>query len=285
MLKRLRSLSVLVVIAGGLTAAPAIAEDHATADTVVATVDGTEITLGHMITLRAGLPAQFASLPTEILYQGILDQLIQQAILVNSFEGEMSKRGKLALENERRAVISSEILDQIGGDAVTEEAVQAAYDLQYLQAAAETEYRAAHILVETQEKAAELSEMLKNGADFATLARENSTGPSGPSGGELGWFTADLMVQPFSDAVKTMEIGQISDPVQTQFGWHVIALNETRSKDRPALDVVRPEIEDAIRQEATDARIAQLSETVVIDRTTGDALDPALLDQNELLDD
>lgn len=102
MLHRLRPLPLALALGLGLGAAPALAEEEApNADTVVATVDGNEITLGHMIVLRAGLPAQLSQLPPAVLYKGILDQLIQQAIMENNFEGELSKAAKLSLENER----------------------------------------------------------------------------------------------------------------------------------------------------------------------------------------
>ncbi|MAO27060.1 MAG: peptidylprolyl isomerase [Roseovarius sp.] len=286
MLHRLRPLPLALALGLGLGAAPALAEEEApNADTVVATVDGNEITLGHMIVLRAGLPAQLSQLPPAVLYKGILDQLIQQAIMENNFEGELSKAAKLSLENERRALIAGETINRVANVALTEEALQKVYEDTYMTAEAQTEFNAAHILVETEEEAKALIEELNGGADFSALAKEKSTGPSGPNGGELDWFAGDMMVEPFAEAVAKMEKGAISEPVQTQFGWHVIKLNDTRTKERPELEEVRAELEEVVRQQAIDAYMTDLSEGAKVDREAGDALDPEILLQTDLLEE
>ncbi|MCP5038541.1 MAG: peptidylprolyl isomerase, partial [Rhodobacteraceae bacterium] len=200
------------------TVLPALAED-VTAATVLANVNGQDITIGHMIATRLALPDQYQSLPDSVLFEGILEQLIQQTVLSQA-AGELSSRAQIQLENERRALIAGEKLDAVMAEAVTEDALQAAYDAAYADAAPEAEYNASHILVETEEEAAGLIVMLEEGGDFAALAAEHSTGPSGPNGGELGWFGLGMMVKPFEDAVLTLEVGQVSAPVQTQFGWH-----------------------------------------------------------------
>ncbi|QYX57036.1 peptidylprolyl isomerase [Roseovarius sp. SCSIO 43702] len=285
MLNQIRPIALGLFLASGMAITPALAEDTPTADTVVATVGDAEITLGHMIVLRAGLPPQVAQLPAQTLYEAILDQLIQQAILEQSFEGELSKAAALTLENERRAIIAGELLGRIGENAVTDEAVETAYKEDFVDAQKPTEYKAAHILVETEDKAKELLEELEGGADFADLAREHSTGPSGPNGGELGWFTADMMVEPFGTTVSEMEPGTISEPVETQFGWHVVKLEDTRTQDTPPLDAVRSQIEGKLRQKAVEDRIAEISKDMDVDRATGDALDPSVLDQIDLLEE
>ncbi|RKF13447.1 peptidylprolyl isomerase [Roseovarius spongiae] len=278
------ALSALIAIAP-LAAGAADAEDAPDASTVVASVNGTDITLGHMIALRAGLPAQFAQVPPEVLYKGILDQLIQQTLLEQNMEGDLSLAGRLALDNERRAVAASQEIGRITESALSDAAIKAAFDAKYAEAPDVTEYSAAHILVETKEEAEKLIAELEDGADFAELAKEHSTGPSGPSGGALGWFSAGMMVEEFQDAVEGMEPGEVSDPVQTQFGWHVIKLNETRTKDRPELDDVRDEIEEQVRQDALNTYVEGLLEESEVDRETGDAIDPELLNQYELLED
>lgn len=266
-------------------AAPAWAEEAPTADTVVATVNGTEITLGHMIALRSGLPAQFAQLPAEVLYQGILDQLVQQTLLQQAEEGDLTKRRALLIENEERALYADQALDGVRAEAVTDAAVDAAYEAQYLDVEAPIEYNAAHILVETEAEAQALVEELAGGANFAALAREHSTGPSGPNGGDLGWFSADMMVEPFQDAVEKLEPGTVSGPVQTQFGWHVIRLAETREADSPPLDDVRLELEEQLLQDAVAAHVADLMAAAEVDRRTGDVLDPSVLDNYDLLEE
>ena len=289
MFNRLKPIITSAMLIGALGASPLLAEgdsgDAPTADTVVATVAGTDITLGHMLTLRAGLPEQFAQVPADVLYPGILDQLIQQTLLADSLDGDLSRRAVLSLENERRALIAAEEMAVISEAAVTDEAVQTYFDENFLNGEAITEYKAAHILVETEEEAAALVEELKGGADFAALAEEHSTGPSGPSGGQLGWFSEGMMVEPFQVAVEGMEAGSVGDPVQTQFGWHVIKLEETRAKDAPKLEDVRAEIEDALRQQAITQAITKLQDDNDVDRTAGDAMDPEVLNQLDLLDE
>ncbi|RBI77580.1 peptidylprolyl isomerase [Roseovarius sp. TE539] len=286
MLERLKSLPVTAIAALAFAALPANAQDESTpdADTVVATVDGTDITLGHMIALRSSLPQQYDQLPPEVLFDGILNQLVQQTLLSQSFEGEISRRGQLMLENERRATVSSEILAGVAERAVTEEAVQDAYEAQYANADQKTEYKAAHILVETEEEAASLIEELRDGADFAALAKEHSTGPSSAGGGDLGWFATGTMVAPFEEAVADLEPGTISDPVKTQFGWHVIRLNETRMQETPELGEVRADLEQQIRETAIEAHVAELREPADIDQIGDGEIDPALISQFDLLE-
>ena len=189
------------------------------------------------------------------------------------------------LENERRATISSEILADVVDREVTDEAVENAYEESYANAEPETEYKAAHILVETEAEAADLVADLEGGADFAALAQEHSTGPSGTSGGDLGWFAAGTMVEAFQEAVDALEPGQISGPVQTQFGWHVIRLDETRAKERPALQEVRGEIVQQLRDAAIEAHVAKLSDPADIDRVEPSEIDPAVIGRTGLLDD
>lgn len=285
MFDRLKPIAVSVMLMGAVGAAPVAADEAVNADTVVATVGGTDITLGHMLTLRLALPEQLANAPAEVLFPGILEQLIQQTLLADAHGGELSKRSALSLDNERRALIATDEMAAIAETAVTDEAVQSYFDENFMNGEEVTEYKAAHILVETEEEAQKLVDELKGGADFSTLAEEHSTGPSGPSGGQLGWFSEGMMVEPFQVAVAEMEADSISDPVQTDFGWHVIKLEETRIKDAPKLEDVRDEIENALRQKAIQDAIAELQEKGDIKRTAGDAMDPSVLDQLDLLDE
>lgn len=138
--------------------------------------------------------------------------------------------------------------------------------------------------METQEEAAALVTDLEGGADFAELAKEKSTGPSGPRGGELGWFGAGAMVPPFEEAVVALDVGAISAPVQTQFGWHVIKLNETRIKDAPTLDQVRGELSENVQASAIESRIEALTETAEIVRPELEGIDPTILNDMSLLE-
>ncbi|SMC60848.1 peptidylprolyl isomerase [Primorskyibacter flagellatus] len=281
--KHLTKLSTIALIC--MMGMPLQAQDTPSADTVVATVNGTEITLGHMIMVRATLPEQYQQMPADALFDGILEQLVQQETLAQSDDATETRRVKIALDNERRTLLASEVIEMAATDAVTDEALQSAYDAKYVGAEMGDEFNAAHILVETEEEAAALVEELNGGADFAELARENSTGPSGPNGGELGWFSAGMMVEPFQAAVEGMENGTISDPVQTQFGWHVIKLIETRTKSAPELDAVREELSGTIQRAAVEAKIAELVDAAEITRTDKAELDTEALNDLSLLED
>lgn len=271
--------AAMVAMAGFV--APAAAQ---TAETVVATVNGRDITLGHMIALRDRLPAQYQSLADEVLFQGILDQLVQQSVLEQSVEDSISLRDRLSLENDRRGYLSAVALREVVGGAVTDAALQTAYDERFKAAAPQTEYSAAHILVESAEMAADLKAQIEGGADFAELARAHSTDSgSGQRGGDLGWFGLGQMVKPFEDAVVTLAPGQMSDPVQTQFGWHIVRLNETRIAEVPSLDEMRDELAATVEREAVDAHIAALTAAAQISRP-GEGIDPATLRDLTLLE-
>jgi peptidyl-prolyl cis-trans isomerase C len=281
----------IAALAGPLCLAlalPAQAQTEAppvTADTVVATVNGTDITLGHMLVLRARLPQQYQSLPAEALFSGILEQLIQQEVL-RSQGGEVSRVGRLMLENEERTLRAVEAAERIGADSVTEEAIAAAYAESFGTQEPGTEYNAAHILVETEAEAQAIVAELEGGADFATIARERSKDPgSGAQGGDLGWFGAGMMVQPFEEAVAALEPGAVSAPVETQFGWHVIRLTETRPVPVPTLEEVRDQIAGELEQAAIEAGIAELQESADITQIEPGSIDPAVIGNIDLLEE
>jgi len=270
--------------AGLVLSTPLLAQDAPSAEMIVATVGETEITLGHMLSLRAGLPQQYDQVPPEVLFKGVLDQLVQQTLLMKAHEGDPSLAAQMQLDNERRAILAADVAENVLNDVLTDAALQEAFEARYADADPETEYKAAHILVETEAEAKKLIEEIEGGANFASLAQEHSTGPSGPSGGDLGWFGDGVMVPEFFDAVAALGEGGVSAPVQTQFGWHVIQLKETRIKERPALDEVREELAGELRQAAFDAYIAELEAESSVARDAGDALDPALINQTDLLE-
>lgn len=274
------SLAVLLITCAG----SAFADGHEPdANKVVATVNGTDITLGHMIVLKQRLPQQYQQLPGDVLFEGILDQLVQQTLLGEQVD-TLSNGSKLTLENEERALRASDEIRTVVSAATSDEAMQAAYDAVYGNAEPEEEYNASHILVETEEEAMALLAELEGGADFAELAKEKSTGPSGPGGGSLGWFGKGAMVAPFEEAVLAAEVGAVAGPVQTQFGWHVIKLNEKRIKDAPALDEVRGQLVDDASRAAIEARVEELTAGAEVTRLTATDIDPALLENIELLE-
>ena len=181
--------------------------------------------------------------------------------------------------------MAAQVIEDIVDDAVTDEAVQALYEETYLQGEPTEEFNASHILVATQEEAAAIAEDVRGGADFATVAQEKSTGPSGPNGGQLGWFGPGMMVPEFQTAVEGMEIGAISDPVQTQFGWHVIKLNEKRVQAAPELASVREELEATLSQDAVSQRIDELTASADVTRTAKEEVDTSVLSNLGLLEE
>ena len=159
MMKHLLSLPALGLVAA--MALPAAAQDAAK---VVATVNGTDITIGHMIVARATLPQQFQELPDEVLFNGILEQLVQQTLLAQSFEGDLPNRAQLSLENETRSLTAGEALEEVFASALNPVAVQSAYEARFEGAEAVKEYNASHILLETEEAALAVKEEIETGA-------------------------------------------------------------------------------------------------------------------------
>jgi len=267
-------------------ALPASAQETPSADDIVATVNGVDITLGQMIIARAELPPQYQQLEDDVIFEGVLDQLIQQQVLVATLEGPDPTRVRVALENERRLLLAGEVVQGIVTEAVTDEAVQAFYDENVGSVEPAVEYNASHILVETIEEAQSVLTRLEEGETFEDLAMELSTDPgSGANGGSLGWFGAGMMVEPFETAVTGLEVGETSEPVETQFGFHIITLIETRDQEAPALETVRAEIEAALREEAIQGRLTELTEAADIVRPEEAEFDPALLLELRVLRD
>jgi len=274
------TLLTAALIAAPWLSAPAFAQSEG-ADTVVATVDGQEITLGQMIVMKQSVqdPAM-ANLPDQALWDMMLDQLIRQTAVAASAEETAGVRAQLELL--RRNTLATAAVTQVAEAEPTQDELQAAYDRLFAEAEAVREYNAAHILVETEEEAKEVKAELDGGAEFGALAEERSTGPSGPNQGDLGWFAADQMVPPFAEAVAAMEPGGVSDPVQTEFGWHVIKLNETRMREAPPLAEVREQIAQLVRREKVEAEIARLVDGAEVQKTEG--IDPARLNETDLLE-
>ena len=263
MLKGLTFLPSLVLAAS--LAMPIASAAAPQSETVVARVNGEEITLGHVIIARQTLPQQYQQLPNDVLYDAIVKQLVQQTALKQSLQGPTPQLVELSLENERRSLLAGEAIDRVMQDAATEDDVRTAYETRYADGFGGTEYNASHILVESKEDALDIKDQLDSGADFAEMAKEKSTGPSGPNGGSLGWFGEGRMVPEFEEAVKSLEPGQISDPVATQFGWHLIQLSDKRQQSAPELDAVRGELEAELREEAVGKRVVELVEAAEVE--------------------
>lgn len=255
----------------------------ATADTVVATVGDVEITLGEMIITRAQLPQQYQQLPASVLFQGVLDQLIEQQLLADSL-AEVPGRVEYALRNERRTLLAGEIINEVTSSAASEEALQEAYEARFADSDPKTEYNASHLLVETEEEALAARTRIEEDEAFEAVARDVSTGPTGPNGGNLGWFGAGQMVTEFEDAVMNMDVGDLAGPVQTQFGWHVIKLNEKRIADVPPLDDLRRELTAELQEGAIQTKLEELREAADVVTPEEGAFDPEILTDLSLLE-
>ncbi len=283
---QIRTKIMASAVALALLAGSAVADGHAemTADTVVASVNGSDITLGQLIMLRSQLPAQYQQLPDDVVFNGLVEQLVNQQLLGDTLEEEPN-RIAIALTNERRSLRAGEVVNALTSAPVTEEDLQAAYDARFAGEEPEQEFNAAHILVETEEEAIAIKERLDGGADFAETAQAESTGPSGPNGGNLGWFGPGMMVAPFEEAVMALEVGEVSDPVETQFGWHVVKLNDVRMSELPTLDSLREELTTEVQQAELNALLESLTADAEITLPAEGDFDYSLIQNLELLDE
>jgi len=262
---------------------PVHAQEEPTKETVIATVNGTDITLGHVISLASRLPEQYLDIENKNLYAGIVEQLIQQQLL-GSLITEETTEIKLANDNEKRALLAAEAIDRISAEALTQEAIDEQYNTAYKNEEPIPEYHASHILVETEVEAQRIAEMLAGGADFVETAKQMSTGPSGPSGGDLGWMGLGQLVPEFEAAMIALEVGKISVPVKTDFGWHVIKLNEKRNQPESELATVLEEIKQTLTSAAIDKQISQLEKSGDIVRNEQE-IDPSFVKKFEILQD
>jgi peptidyl-prolyl cis-trans isomerase C len=166
----------------------------------------------------------------------------------------------------RDKVLMEDLLGKVAKDAASDTAIQKTYDDVAKQQKPEEEVRARHILVETEPDAQAALKRVKAGEDFAKVANEMSKDP-GSKGGELGWFTKERMVPEFADAAFKMQPGQISDPVKSQFGWHIIQVEERRQKQFPPLDQVRDQVTRYVVQKSQSELILKLREAAKVERT------------------
>ena len=211
----------------------------------VATVDGIAITYNDVSLVEDELMAAYGQLPEEQRFQTLVGYMVDRILA-----SEAAK--KAGLENDadvakikafmERKALQDVYIAKMLMERVREEDVTAYYDKEIKNGPVEEEVRARHILLDNREAADAVMVDLENGADFAALAKERSKGPSGPSGGDLGYFSKQSMVPAFSDAAFKLAAGETSPPVQTQFGWHVIRVEDRRNRPVPPFDQVRDQI-------------------------------------------
>ncbi len=259
----IRKISLAAGIALALTATGLAAQSGG--DAVIATVNGATITerqLQDYIDQRT--QGQGASLPDEARQQ-LAQELINVTLLAQKArEDGLDEKSDVAarLANVQATTLAQAAVQEFGegqSEAISDEEVQSVYDEQFAGSGGGKEFKARHILVSDEAKARDLILQIADGGDFATLAEENSEGPSAAQGGDLGWFSPDAMVPPFAEALATMEAGEVSDePVQTRFGWHVIKLEDTREASPPSLEEVRPQIVNAIARNRVEDHLRKL---------------------------
>ncbi len=268
-------------------AGPVIAQDAPSRSTVIASVNGTDITLGHLLAAHADLPDQIRALPVDALFEPLIEQLIEQTALMQQTEDALTAREQLALENEKRAFIANAALTRAAEEALTEENISVAYTAfvtEFDGREPTPEFNASHIIVETEDQALELRAMLDDGADFAELAREHSTDGAAQGGGSLGWFGLGAMIPEFEEAVQALEVGEYMGPLETRFGWHLVLLNDTRMSSAPPLEEVREALEQNLQREAAQSALTAATAAAQVERRF-DALDPSILTRSDLLDD
>ena len=200
-------------------------------------------------------------------------------VIVLSQAAEQQKIGdnpdvKRRLSFERNKVLMEALLQDAGKAAMTDEALHKVYDDAVKQMPNEQEVHARHILVPTEDEAKAIEAELKKGADFATLAKEKSKDPGAADGGDLGYFTKDQMVPEFAEVAFKLDKGQISDPVHTQFGWHIIKVEDKRTKPTPTFDQVKVQIENYVAHRAQAEMVDNLRKAAQIERLDKPAAAP-----------
>jgi peptidyl-prolyl cis-trans isomerase C len=250
----------LALIAGS----PARAEDK-----VLAKVNGVEIKESDVALAEEELAPSLQQMDPASRKDNVLGFLIDLQIVAKAAEDkkiENTDDFKKRLSFARKRLMMDSLLASEGKAATTDEAMKKVYEEAAKQITSEVEVRARHILVETEDEAKAVVEELKKGADFAELAKKKSKDPGASDGGDLGFFTKDQMVPEFSAVAFTLEPGKISDPVKSQFGWHVIKVEEKRNRQAPPIDQVKGQIETYVTRKAQADYVAKLRETAKVER-------------------
>ena len=256
-----------VLLASGATFAEEEKKSTDSPDTLIATVNGNPYLLDvfrlfFMERLQAqGQQGQQVN-QDPAFQQQVFDEFM--GLIVASQEGERRKleeqrNVKTALQLERMKVLSNAALSAMADEIQpTEDELKEAYEKVKAQAI-RTEYKARHILVKDEEEAKKLIKQLDKGTDFSELAKKNSLGPTGKDGGELGWFDANQMVAPFAQAVAAMKPGTYTkEPVHTQFGWHVIELQETRKSEPPSFEDAKSQLTALVKRQKIATTIDEM---------------------------
>lgn len=245
------------------------AKDADSPDTLIATVNGKTYPLDVFRLFYMERLQESRAENNAAFQQQVFDEFM--GLIVASQEAERRKlendRNVVAgLQLERMKVMSNAALTAMAGELEpSKKELEDAY-AKVKEQAARTEYKARHILVKDEAEAKKLIKELDKGADFAELAKKNSTGPNGKNGGDLGWFDASQMVAPFAEAVVAMKPGTYSkEPVHTQFGWHVIKLEETRKAEPPAFEEIEPRLVALVQRQKIGEKIAEMRNKAMVE--------------------
>jgi peptidyl-prolyl cis-trans isomerase C len=251
------------ILAAGL---PARSEDNP----VLAKVNGSEIRQSDVALAEEELGPSLAQMDPATKKDNVLGFLIDMKIVAKAAEDkkiENSDDFKRRLAFARGRLLMDSLLAGEGKAAVTDEAMKKVYEDASKQITGEQEVHARHILVETEDEAKAIKAELDKGADFAELAKKKSKDPGASDGGDLGFFTKDQMVPEFSAVAFALEPGKISDPVKSQFGWHIIKVEEKRSRKAPDFEQVKAQIETYVTRKAQADYVAKLREAAKVERT------------------
>ena len=250
------------VLAAGL---PVRAEDNP----VLAKVNGAEIRQSDLALAEEELGPSLAQMDPATKKDNVLAFLIDMRIVSKAAEDkkvENSEDFKKRLAFTRNRLLMDSLLASEGKAATTDEAMKKVYEEASKQITGEQEVHARHILVESEDEAKAIKADLDKGGDFAELAKKKSKDPGASDGGDLGFFTKEQMVPEFSTVAFALEPGKISDPVKSQFGWHIIKVEEKRSRKAPDFDQVKSQIETYVTRKAQADYVAKLRETAKVER-------------------
>jgi len=250
------------------------AEDKPASDVVSAVVNGDKIYLDEVQDAQYLLPPQFRQMPFDAVYGLLLNSVIDRKLTA----AEGRKKGlqdnaevKKQLKRIEEQLVQRAFLGKYIEKRVTDEKINEAYKKLVAEFKSEEEVHARHILLETEEQAKEVIAELNDGKDFAETAKSKSKGPSGANGGDLGFFAAGTMVPPFAKAAFALGEGEVTkEPVQTQFGWHVIKVEAKRMTSAPALEEVREQVESDLAREIGAKLLDDLRSAASIERFAPD---------------
>jgi len=238
-------------------------------DPVVARVNGVDIHDSDIAFAEEEIGSNVPNMPPEQKRDYLINYLVDVVVL--SQAAEQQKLGdrpdvKHRLTFDHNRLLMESLLQDAGKAALSDQAEHEVYDEAVKQVKNEEEVHARHILVPTEDEAKAILAQLKGGADFATLAKEKSKDPGAADGGDLGYFTKDQMVPEFAEVAFKLDKGQLSEPVKTQFGWHVIKVEDKRIKPTPTFDQVKGQIENYVAHRAQAALVEKMRSAANIER-------------------